>query len=90
MNNPDYEGCPYDAMTDIKDISEKEKLLKKFPNPAAGCGYYQLLYTHCRKGEATSGIINNISQVVHSQMLPMYNGFQKMNVANYTSGAYSA
>lgn len=82
-------GSPCDTITGIKDIAEKEKLLKIFPNPAADIATIDYGYTDWSKGEATMEISNYLGQVVHSQTLPMYSGFQKLEVANYPSGAYT-
>lgn len=82
-------GSPCDTITGIKDIAEKEKLLKIFPNPAADVATIDYGYTDWSKGEATMEISNNLGQVVHSQILPMYSGFQKLEVGKYPSGAYT-
>lgn len=82
-------GSPCDTITGIKDIAEKEKMLKIFPNPAADVATIDYGYTDWSKGEATMEITNNLGQVVHSQTLPMYSGFQKLEVGKYPSGAYT-
>lgn len=82
-------GSSCDTITGIKDIAEKEKLLKVFPNPAVDVVTIDYGYTDWSKGEATMEITNNLGQVVHSQTLPMYSGFQKLDVANYASGRYT-
>lgn len=82
-------GSPCDTITGIKDIAEKEKLLKIFPNPAADVATIDYGYTDWSKGEANIEISNNLGQVVHSQTLPLYSGFQKLEVGKYPSGAYT-
>ena len=82
-------GSACDTLTSIKDIAEKEKILKVFPNPANDVATIDYGYTDWSKGEATMEIANSLGQTVHSQNLPMYSGFQKLQVGNYPSGSYT-
>lgn len=82
-------NSPCDTLTAINDIAEKEKILKVFPNPAVDVVTIDYGYTDWSKGEATMEIANNLGQIVHTQKLPMYSGFQKLDVANYPSGSYT-
>lgn len=78
-----------DTFTSVKDIQEKERLLNIFPNPAADVATIDYGYIDWSKGEATMEIANNLGQIVHSQKLPMYSGFQKIEVERYPSGTYT-
>lgn len=82
-------NSPCDTLTSIKDIAEKEKMLKVFPNPANDIATIDYGYTDWSKGETSMEITNSLGQTVHSQNLPMYSGFQKLQVANYPSGSYT-
>lgn len=82
-------GSACDTLTSIKDIAEKEKILKVFPNPASDVATIDYGFTDWSKGEATLEIANALGQIVHKQALPMYSGFQKLDVANYASGSYT-
>ncbi len=82
-------GSACDTLTSIKDIAEKEKILKVFPNPANDVATIDYGYTDWSKGEATMEIGNSLGQMVHRQALPMYSGFQKLDVSNYASGSYT-
>lgn len=78
-----------DTLTSVKDIAAKEKILKVFPNPANDVITIDYGYTDWSKGEASMEIANSLGQVVHKQALPMYSGFQKLDVSNYASGSYT-
>ncbi|MBS1611256.1 MAG: T9SS type A sorting domain-containing protein [Bacteroidetes bacterium] len=93
-NYPNYRlgalpGSACDTLTSIKDIAEKEKILKVFPNPANDVAAIDYGYTDWSKGEVVMEIANSLGQTVHSQSLPMYSGFQKLQVGNYPSGSYT-
>jgi hypothetical protein len=75
--------------TSVSAVNEKEKILKVFPNPASDVATIDYGYTDWSKGEAILEIANSLGQVVHKQALPMYSGFQKLNVSNYPSGSYT-
>ncbi len=78
-----------DTLTSVSDITEKEKILNVFPNPASDVVTVDYGYTDWSKGGATMEITNNLGQVIYSQSLPMYSGFQKLQVGNYPSGNYA-
>lgn len=82
-------GSICDTLTGINDIADKEKLLNIFPNPASDIATIDYGYTDWSKGEVTIELTNNLGQTVHSQSLPMYSGFQKLEVSNYPSGSYT-
>ena len=75
--------------TSVSDIVEKEKILKVFPNPASDIATIDYGYTDWSKGEASLEIVNSFGQLTHKQNLPMYSGFQKVDVSNYASGSYN-
>jgi hypothetical protein len=85
-------GSPCDTLTGLNDIAraEKEKLLKVFPNPATNFITIDYGFTDWNKGEVSLEITNELGQVVHQQPVPMYSGFQKVEVQNFAPGMYTA
>lgn len=75
--------------TSINEIADKEKILKVYPNPANDIATIDYGYTDWSQGEATMEIANSLGQLAHKQNLPMYSGFQKVDVSNYASGSYT-
>ena len=69
--------------------AEKEKILKVFPNPATDIVTVDYGFTDWNKGEVTLEIINELGQTIHQQTLPMYSGFQKINITSFASGNYT-
>ncbi len=67
-----------------------EQHLKVFPNPATDYITIDYGFTDWNKGEATLEITNQVGQVVHQQPLPMYSGFQKVEVSQLAAGVYTA
>jgi hypothetical protein len=96
-NFPNYRlgalpGSPCDTLTGLNDVAraEKEKLLKVFPNPATNFVTIDYGFTDWNKGEVTLEISNELGQVVHQQPVPMYSGFQKVEVQDFAPGMYTA
>jgi hypothetical protein len=96
-NFPNYRlgalpGSPCDSLTGLNDVAraEKEKLLKVFPNPATNFVTIDYGFTDWNKGEVSLEITNELGQVVHQQPVPMYSGFQKVEVQNFAPGMYTA
>jgi hypothetical protein len=95
--NPNYRlgalpGSPCDTLTGLnEDVrADKEKIIKVFPNPATDMITFDYGFTDWSKGEIILEISNQLGQVVYTQKLPMYSGFQKIDVSNYASGMYTA
>jgi hypothetical protein len=85
-------GSPCDTLTGLNDVAraDKEKLLKVFPNPATNFVTIDYGFTDWNKGEVSLEITNELGQVVHRQPLPLYSGFQKVEVQNFAPGMYTA
>ena len=64
--------------------------MKVFPNPASDYVTIDYGYTDWNKGGVVLEIVNETGQVAYTQMLPMYSGFQKINITQYATGIYSA
>lgn len=95
-NFPNYRlgalpGSPCDTLTGLGETerAEKERLLKVFPNPATDFVTIDYGFTDWSKGGVVLEIVNELGQVIHSQNLPMYSGFQKIDVSQYSAGIYS-
>jgi hypothetical protein len=96
-NFPNYRlgalpGSPCDTLTGLNDVAraEKQKFLKVFPNPATNFVTIDYGFTDWNKGEVSLEITNELGQVVHQQPVPMYSGFQKVEVQNFAPGMYTA
>jgi WD40 repeat protein len=85
-------GSPCDTLTGLNDDvrADKEKIIKVFPNPATDMITFDYGFTDWSKGAITLEINNELGQVVYTQKLPMYSGFQKIDVSNYAPGMYTA
>ena len=93
-NFPNYRlgaltGSACDTLTGITDIAEKEKILKVFPNPATNAITVDYGYTNWEKGDVDLEITNAAGQLIYTQHLPMYSGFQKLDVRQYAHGMYN-
>jgi hypothetical protein len=94
-NFPNYRlgaltGSTCDTLTGLNETatSEKEQLLKVFPNPAADFITVDYGFTDWSKGEISLEITDGLGQTVYQQKLPTYSGFQKINVSNFTSSIF--
>ncbi len=81
-------GC--DTLTHVGLLSEDEAQIKVYPNPASEFVVVDYGFIDWGKGEATMYITNEAGQQVYEQKLPMYSGFQKIDVSKFTSGVYTA
>lgn len=96
-NFPNYRlgalpGSPCDTLTGLNEIerAEKERLLRVFPNPATDFVTIDYGFTDWSKGEVNLEIANELGQIVYSQNPPMYSGFQKIDVSQFSTGIYTA
>ena len=71
---------------DVRDA--KEKILKVFPNPATDATTVDYGFTDWNKGPISLEITDALGQVVYTQPLPMYSGFQSINIGNIATGIY--
>ena len=92
-NFPNYRLGPSqcDSLSALSDdlLAAKEKILKVFPNPAIDYAVIDYGFTDWNKGKISLQISNELGQVVYTQALPMYSGFQKINVAQFAGGVYT-
>ncbi len=72
---------------DIRDA--KEKILKVFPNPANDYTTIDYGFTDWNKGPISLEISDAIGQIIYTQPLPMYSGFQKLNITHFAAGIYN-
>lgn len=94
-NFPNYRlgaltGSPCDTLSTLtEDLrAEKEKQLRVFPNPAKDVVTIDYGFTDWNKGDVSLEVSNTLGQLVYSQSIPRYSGFQKVEVAGFASGAY--
>lgn len=75
------------ATQDIRDA--KEQILKVFPNPANDAATVDYGFTDWNKGAVSMEVANTLGQTVYTQALPMYSGFQKIDVSQFAVGTYT-
>ena len=81
-------GC--DSLVGINSVtSEKEKDLKVFPNPATDIVTVDYGFTDWSKGVVNMEISDALGQVVYTRQLPMYSGFQKLDISRFAAGMYT-
>ncbi len=95
-NFPNYRlgaltSSPCDTLTGLNEVerTEKEKILKIYPNPATDFVTIDYGFTNWSKGEISLEITNELGQIVHQQKLPMYSGFQKIETSSFATGLYT-
>ena len=83
-------GSPCDTLSTMTaDLrAAKEKILKIFPNPASDFVFVDYGFTDWNKGQVSLEIDNALGQIVYIQQLPMYSGYQKLDVSKFASGVY--
>lgn len=83
-------GSPCDTVTAIttEKPQARENQMKVFPNPSVNEVVVDYGFTDWGKGNITLQITNALGQVVHTQTLPLYSGFQKLNISPYPAGTY--
>ena len=68
----------------------REKTLKIYPNPATDYAIIDYGFTDWSMGTTVSmEIINAIGQIIYTQPLPAYSGFQKLDISKFASGLYN-
>ena len=75
------------ATQDVRDT--KEQVLKVFPNPANDVTTVDYGFTDWNKGPVSLQITDALGQVVYTQPLPMYSGFQRLDVSRFATGIYN-
>ena len=75
------------ATQDIRDT--KEQILKVFPNPAVDVITIDYGFTDWNKGPVSLQITDALGQVVYTQPLPMYSGFQRIDISSFAAGLYN-
>jgi len=83
-------GSACDTITTLTPtLSQRERELKVFPNPATDIVTIDYGYTNWEKGDVDLEIANAAGQLIYTQHLPMYSGFQRLDVTQYARGAYN-
>jgi hypothetical protein len=96
-NFPNYRlgaltGSACDTISGLDEVARaaKEQILNVFPNPAADYTVIDYGYLDWNKGAASLVITNALGQPVYQQQLPMYSGYQKIDISHFASGMYMA
>jgi hypothetical protein len=79
-----------DSLNGVRNTPYYEQILKIFPNPATDYTVIDYGFTDWNKGQVRLEVCNALGQLVYSQQLPMYSGYQKIDVSAFASGAYMA
>jgi WD40 repeat protein len=84
-------GSACDTITGLNEVARaaKEQILKVFPNPATDITTVDYGFTDWNKTQPNLEICNTLGQTVYSQVLPMYSGFQKIDVSRFADGMYT-
>ena len=85
-------GSACDTLAGLNEIAraDKEKIIKIFPNPAIDNTIVDYGFTDWSKGPVSLQISNELGQIVFEQTLPMYSGYQKIDVSKFAAGLYNA
>ena len=88
-------GSPCDTLSppDTSSVGiakiNREKVLKIYPNPANDYAIVDYGFTDWSMGTAVSlQIIDAVGQVVYTQALPAYSGFQRLDISGFAAGVY--
>lgn len=73
--------------TDVR--AEKERILKVYPNPATEHTIVDYGFTDWNQGNINMQIVDALGRVIYTQQLPMYSGYQKLNVSQFAAGMYT-
>src|ERR1043165_832259 len=68
----------------------KEKIMSVFPNPTKDFLTIDYGFAAWNKGELYLEISNELGQLIYQQHLPMFSGFQNLDVTQFALGLYSA
>jgi|GEM_PF-441056 hypothetical protein len=69
--------------------NDKEKILKVFPNPTTDLATIDYGFTDWNKGAVSLEITDAFGQLIYTQPLPMYSGYQKIDVSRFAAGMYT-
>ena len=73
---------------DIRDT--KEQILSVFPNPGNEVVTIDYGFTDWNKGTVGLEISNALGQIIYTHSLPMYSGYQKLDISSFAAGIYYA
>lgn len=71
----------------MRDV--KEQMLKVFPNPAGDIATVDYGFTDWNKGAVSLEITDALGQLIYTQPLPMYSGYQRLDVSRFAAGLYN-
>jgi hypothetical protein len=83
-------GSACDTLSGLNELQRaaKEQIIKVYPNPASDYIIVDYGFTDWNKGQPGLEICNALGQTVYAQQLPMYSGFQKIDVRGLAGGVY--
>jgi len=86
-------GSVCDTLTGLSEVvrAAKEVILKVYPNPTSDIVTVDYGYTDWSiTGVVTLEISNELGQIVYKEELPLYSGYQKLDVTKFAAGIYTA
>jgi hypothetical protein len=85
------QGSPCDTISGLSELARaaKEQIIKVYPNPATDYVIVDYGFTDWNREQPNLEICNTLGQIVYTQKLPMYSGYQKIDLSNFANGIYT-
>jgi hypothetical protein len=81
-------GSSCDSISGVQTISN-DQAVKIYPNPANGIVTVDYGFTDWNNGAVSLEITDALGQLIYTQPLPMYSGYQRLDVSHFAAGLYN-